>query len=177
LVTAAHHDRVKGYIDLGVEEGARLVVDGRDVHPDAPGHEHGYFMGGSLFDHVTTSMRIYQEEIFGPVLCVARAAGFEEALGMANAHEFGNGVSIYTRDGDAAREFVNRVQAGMVGVNVPIPVPLAFYSFGGWKASAFGDHNQHGMDGVRFYTRVKTVTQRWPKGTRAGSDFVMPTLK
>ena len=177
LVTAAHYDRVKGYIDLGVDEGAQLVVDGRDFHSDAAGSEHGFFMGGSLFDHVTTSMRIYQEEIFGPVLCVVRAATFEEALGMANAHEFGNGVSIYTRDGDAAREFVSRVHVGMVGVNVPIPVPLAFYSFGGWKASAFGDHNQHGMDGVRFYTRVKTVTQRWPKGVREGSDFVMPTLK
>lgn len=177
LVTDMHHARVKGYVDLGVAEGATLVVDGRDYRPDAGANVNGFFLGGCLFDHVTTAMRIYQEEIFGPVLCVVRAESFDEALGMANEHEFGNGVSIYTRDGDAAREFVQRVQVGMVGVNVPIPVPLAFYSFGGWKASAFGDMNQHGMDGVRFYTKQKTVTSRWPTGIRAGSEFVMPTLK
>jgi malonate-semialdehyde dehydrogenase (acetylating)/methylmalonate-semialdehyde dehydrogenase len=177
LVTDVHHARVRGYVDLGVTEGASLVVDGRDFRTDAADHADGYYLGGCLFDHVTTSMRIYQEEIFGPVLCVVRAASFDEALGMADRHEFGNGVSIYTRDGDAAREFVQRVQVGMVGVNVPIPVPLAFYSFGGWKASAFGDMNQHGMDGVRFYTKVKTVTSRWPTGIRAGSEFVMPNLK
>lgn len=177
LVTAAHHERVSSYVQLGVEEGATLVVDGRGLHVTDGAHDDGYFLGGCLFDHVTSAMRIYQEEIFGPVLCVVRAATFDEALGLANSHEFGNGVSIYTRDGDAAREFVQRVQVGMVGVNVPIPVPLAFYSFGGWKASAYGDHNQHGMDGVRFYTKQKTVTSRWPKGIRAGSEFVMPTLK
>ena len=175
LVTAAHHEKVKGYVDLGVSEGAALVVDGRDFR--LPGHEGGYFLGGCLFDHVTSSMRIYKEEIFGPVLSVVRAESFDEALGLANSHEFGNGVSIYTRDGDAAREFVQRVQVGKVGVNVPIPVPLAFYSFGGWKASAFGDQNQHGMDGVRFYTKLKSVTSRWPTGIRAGSEFTMPTLK
>lgn len=175
LVTAAHHARVRGYIDTGVDEGATLVVDGR--HLSVAGHEGGFFLGGSLFDHVTPTMRIYTEEIFGPVLVVVRAASFDEAVALASSHEFGNGVSIYTRDGDAAREFVQRVQVGMVGVNVPIPVPLAFYSFGGWKASAFGDMNQHGMDGVRFYTRVKTVTSRWPAGVRAGSDFVMPVLR
>jgi len=177
LVTAAHHERVSGYVALGVEEGATLVVDGRGFGLRDGAHDHGYFLGGCLFDHVTASMRIYQEEIFGPVLCVVRSESFEEALGLANSHEFGNGVSIYTRDGDTAREFVNRVQVGMVGVNVPIPVPLAYYSFGGWKASAFGDHNQHGMDGIRFYTKIKTVTSRWPKGLRAGAEFVMPTLK
>ena len=177
LVTEAHYERVKGYVDLGVAEGAALVVDGRDYRCDAPGCDGGFFLGGCLFDHVTTAMRIYKEEIFGPVLCVVRAESFEEALGMADDHEFGNGVSIYTRDGDAAREFAHRVQVGMVGVNVPIPVPLAFYSFGGWKASAFGDQNQHGMDGVRFYTKLKTVTSRWPKGIRAGSEFTMPLLK
>ncbi|HEX4932712.1 MAG TPA: aldehyde dehydrogenase family protein, partial [Gemmatimonadaceae bacterium] len=177
LVTAAHHERVSRYVALGVEEGASLVVDGRGFRVADGAHDRGYFLGGCLFDRVTPSMRIYQEEIFGPVLCVVRAASFDEALGLANTHEFGNGVSLYTRDGDTAREFVHRVQVGMVGVNVPIPVPLAFYSFGGWKASAFGDHNQHGMDGVRFYTKVKTVTSRWPKGIRAGSEFVMPTLK
>jgi malonate-semialdehyde dehydrogenase (acetylating)/methylmalonate-semialdehyde dehydrogenase len=175
LVTAEHRARVASYIDLGVAEGAELVVDGRGhVVED---HAHGFFLGGSLFDRVTPSMRIYREEIFGPVLCVVRAAGFEEALGLANDHEFGNGVAIFTRDGDSARDFVNRVQVGMVGVNVPIPVPLAFYSFGGWKQSAFGDQNQHGMDGVRFFTKLKTVTSRWPAGIRSGSEFVMPTHK
>lgn len=177
LVTEAHRERVRGYVDLGVTEGATLVVDGRPFQQEGQAGGGGFFLGGCLFDHVTTEMRIYREEIFGPVLCVVRAASFDEALGMANDHEFGNGVSIYTRDGDAAREFVQRVQVGMVGVNVPIPVPLAFYSFGGWKASAFGDMNQHGMDGVRFYTKQKTVTSRWPTGIRAGSEFVMPTLK
>jgi len=175
LVTQAHHERVAGYVALGVDEGASLVVDGRQAGRPEGAHAAGFFMGGSLFDHVTTDMRIYREEIFGPVLCVVRASSFDEALGMADQHEFGNGVAIYTRDGDAAREFVQRVQVGMVGVNVPIPVPLAFYSFGGWKSSTFGDHNQHGMDGIRFYTRVKTVTSRWPTGIRAGSDFTMPT--
>ena len=175
LVTAEHRASVAGYIDIGVAEGAALVVDGRGTTVD--GHGRGFFLGGSLFDRVTPDMRIYREEIFGPVLCVVRAASFEAALGLANDHEFGNGVAIFTRDGDSAREFVNRVQVGMVGVNVPIPVPLAFYSFGGWKQSAFGDQNQHGMDGVRFFTKLKTVTSRWPTGIRAGSEFVMPTHK
>ncbi|MBI3569124.1 MAG: CoA-acylating methylmalonate-semialdehyde dehydrogenase [Gemmatimonadetes bacterium] len=172
LVTREHRDKVAGYIAAGIDEGAELVVDGRG-HMVA-GHEQGFFLGGSLFDRVTPSMCIYQEEIFGPVLVIVRAASFEEALTLANDHPFGNGVSVFTRDGDVAREFVHRVQVGMVGVNVPIPVPLAFYSFGGWKQSAFGDHNQHGEDGVRFYTRVKTVTSRWPAGIRQGSEFVMP---
>ncbi|MGQ0650099.1 MAG: CoA-acylating methylmalonate-semialdehyde dehydrogenase [Gemmatimonadaceae bacterium] len=174
LVTRAHLDKVTSYVELGVREGADLVVDGRGLA--VAGHEHGFFLGGCLFDRVTPSMRIYQEEIFGPVLSVVRASGFDEALGLADTHPYGNGVSIYTRDGDAAREFVSRVQVGMVGVNVPIPVPLAFYSFGGWKQSAFGDQNQHGMDGVRFFTKLKTVTSRWPTGIRAGSDFVMPVM-
>jgi len=174
LVTQAHNERVRSYVDTGVAEGAKLVVDGRGL--TIPGHTDGFFLGGCLFDHVTPAMRIYQEEIFGPVLCVVRAQSFDEALGFADRHPFGNGVSIYTRDGDAAREFVSRVQVGMVGVNVPIPVPMAFYSFGGWKQSAFGDLNQHGMDGVRFYTRLKAVTGRWPTGIRAGSEFTMPVI-
>jgi malonate-semialdehyde dehydrogenase (acetylating)/methylmalonate-semialdehyde dehydrogenase len=175
LVTSAHRDKVAGYVDLGVTEGAELVVDGRPLR--VAGHEGGYFLGGSLFDRVTPAMRIYQEEIFGPVLTVVRAASFDDALRLADTHPYGNGVSIYTRDGDTAREFVSRVQVGMVGVNVPIPVPLAFFSFGGWKQSAFGDMNQHGMEGVRFFTKQKTVTSRWPTGIRAGSEFVMPVMK
>ncbi|MBI2385761.1 MAG: CoA-acylating methylmalonate-semialdehyde dehydrogenase [Elusimicrobia bacterium] len=173
LVTGAHRAKVIEYVEAGVKEGAKLVVDGRGVK--VPGHEKGFFLGGCLFDGVTAAMRIYKEEIFGPVLCVMRAKDFEDALRLPNDHEFGNGVSIFTRDGDAAREFSSRVQAGMVGVNVPIPVPLAFYSFGGWKNSAFGDANQHGTDGVRFYTRTKTVTSRWPAGIRKGAQFTMPT--
>ena len=175
LVTQAHRDKVAAYVALGVEEGAQLVVDGR--RHQVAGHDAGFFLGGCLFDRVTAQMRVYQEEIFGPVLSVVRAASFGDALGLADAHSLGNGVSIYTRDGDAAREFVSRVQVGMVGVNVPIPVPLAFYSFGGWKQSAFGDMAQHGMEGVRFYTKLKTVTSRWPTGIRAGSEFVMPVMK
>jgi malonate-semialdehyde dehydrogenase (acetylating)/methylmalonate-semialdehyde dehydrogenase len=174
LVTRAHYERVRDYIAVGVEEGASLVVDGRDLQ--VSGSEGGFFLGPSLFDEVAPAMRIYQEEIFGPVLCVVRVASFNDALRLASDHPFGNGVSIYTRDGDAAREFVSRVQVGMVGVNVPIPVPMAWYTFGGWKQSAFGDLNQHGMDGVRFYTRAKTVTARWPTGIRAGSEFSMPVL-
>lgn len=173
LVTREHRDRVARYVALGVEEGAELVVDGRGLA--VPGHEGGFFLGGCLFDRVRPGMRIYREEIFGPVLCLVRVGSLAEATALVSAHEFGNGASIFTRDGGAAREFADGVQAGMVGVNVPIPVPLAFYSFGGWKQSAFGDHNQHGMDGVRFYTRQKTVTTRWPSG-RSGSEFVIPTL-
>jgi malonate-semialdehyde dehydrogenase (acetylating)/methylmalonate-semialdehyde dehydrogenase len=174
LVTREHLERVKGYVDLGVEEGAELVVDGRDVQ--LQGYENGHFMGGCLFDRVTPDMRIYKEEIFGPVLSVVRADDFDQAVGMINDHEFGNGTAIFTRDGDAARQFTQDIQVGMVGVNVPIPVPMAFHSFGGWKRSLFGDHAMHGMEGVRFYTKLKTVTQRWPTGIRAGAEYTMPTM-
>jgi malonate-semialdehyde dehydrogenase (acetylating)/methylmalonate-semialdehyde dehydrogenase len=175
LVTRQHYDKVKAYIDAGVREGAKLVVDGRDFK--LPDHEEGYFMGPSLFDHVTAEMKVYREEIFGPVLCVVHVKDFEEALKLVNEHEFGNGVSIFTRDGAAAREFGNRVQVGMVGVNVPIPVPIAFHSFGGWKRSLFGDHHVYGPEGVRFYTRLKTITTRWPDGIQSAAEFVMPTMK
>ena len=174
LVTRAHLDRVSGYVDIGEREGATLVVDGRGLRQQ--GYENGHFIGGSLFDHVTPDMRIYREEIFGPVLGIVRAPDFDAALRLVNTHEFGNGAALFTRDGDSARAFVHGVQAGMVGVNVPIPVPMAFHSFGGWKASLFGDHHMHGAEGVRFFTKFKTVTQRWPTGIRAGADFVMPTL-
>ncbi|NLD67957.1 MAG: CoA-acylating methylmalonate-semialdehyde dehydrogenase [Limnobacter sp.] len=175
LVTGAHLEKVRGYVDAGVAEGAKLVVDGRGLK--VGGGEQGFFLGGCLFDDVTPEMRIYREEIFGPVLGIVRVADFEQALKLINDHEFGNGCAIFTRDGDAAREFATRVQIGMVGVNVPIPVPMAFHSFGGWKASLFGDHHIHGPEGVRFYTRYKAVTQRWPTGIRAGAEFVMPTMK
>ena len=175
LVTAEHRDRVRGYVDLGVEEGAKLLVDGRDCA--VRGHERGFFFGGCLFDHVTPAMRIYQEEIFGPVLCVVRVPDFDAALALVNGHEYGNGTAIFTRDGDAARAFTHGVEAGMVGVNVPIPVPMAFHSFGGWKRSLLGVNHVHGADGVRFYTALKTVTSRWPTGIRAGAEFVMPTMK
>jgi malonate-semialdehyde dehydrogenase (acetylating)/methylmalonate-semialdehyde dehydrogenase len=172
LVTADHLKRVRGYIDLGVEEGAELVADGRK----SPVESDGFFIGASLFDHVQPTMRIYREEIFGPVLSVVRVPDFESALKLVNDHEYGNGTAIFTRDGDAARAFSNGVKAGMVGVNVPIPVPMAFHSFGGWKRSLFGDHYVHGPEGVRFYTRLKTITARWPKGIREGADFKMPVL-
>jgi malonate-semialdehyde dehydrogenase (acetylating) / methylmalonate-semialdehyde dehydrogenase len=175
LVTKAHYSKVKAYVDQGVAEGAQLIIDGRNVK--AVGFENGFFLGGCLFDHVTPEMTIYKEEIFGPVLSVVRVDNFEQALTLVNGHEFGNGCAIFTRDGDAAREFASRVQIGMVGVNVPIPVPMAFHSFGGWKASLFGDHHMHGPEGVRFYSRYKAVTQRWPAGIRAGAEFVMPTMK
>ncbi|MEO6064455.1 MAG: CoA-acylating methylmalonate-semialdehyde dehydrogenase [Lysobacterales bacterium] len=173
LITAQHRDRVRGYVDLGVQEGADLVVDGRGV--TIPGGGDGYFLGGCLFDHVRPDMRIYREEIFGPVLCILRVSNYEQALALVNAHEYGNGTSMFTRDGDAARDFVHRVQVGMVGINVPIPVPAAFHSFGGWKASLFGDHHIYGPEGVRFYTKLKAVTTRWPTSIRAGAQFVMPT--
>lgn len=173
LITAQHRDRVKGYVDLGVEEGAQLVVDGRETK--VAGGEGGYFLGGCLFDRVNAHMRIYKEEIFGPVLCVVRVADYEEGLRLINEHEYGNGCAIFTRDGDAARDFVQRVQVGMVGVNVPIPVPAAFHSFGGWKASLFGDLHVYGPDGVRFYTKLKAVTTRWPTSIRSGAQFVMFT--
>ena len=174
LVTAQALERVKGYVDLGVEEGAKLLVDGRGFKMQ--GYENGYYMGGCLFDNVTTDMRIYKEEIFGPVLSVVRAKTYEEALKMTNDHEYGNGTAIFTRDGDAARDFAARVQVGMVGVNVPIPVPIAYYTFGGWKNSSFGDLNQHGADAFRFYTKTKTVTSRWPSGVKDGAEFTIPTM-
>ncbi|MGU9978501.1 CoA-acylating methylmalonate-semialdehyde dehydrogenase [Phreatobacter sp. HK31-P] len=174
LVTAQALERVKGYVDIGVKEGAKLVVDGRGF--TMQGYENGYYMGGCLFDNVTKDMRIYKEEIFGPVLSVVRAKTYGEALGLANDHEYGNGVAIFTRDGDAARDFAAKVQVGMVGINVPIPVPLAYYTFGGWKRSSFGDLNQHGPDAFRFYTKTKTVTSRWPSGVKDGASFVIPTM-
>lgn len=174
LVTRAHLDKVRNYVDLGVSEGAKLLVDGRGFSLQV--YENGFYMGGCLFDHVTPGMRIYKEEIFGPVLSVVRANAYEDAIRLANEHEMGNGVAIFTRDGDAARDFAARVQVGMVGVNVPIPVPIAYYTFGGWKASSFGDLNQHGPDAFRFYTKTKTVTSRWPSGIKDGADFVIPTM-
>src|SRR2546423_1345343 len=175
LVTKQQYDKRGSYIDVGVKEGAKLVVDGRGLK--LQGYENGFFMGGSVFDDVKPDMRIYKEEIFGPVLSVMRADTFDEATKLASEHEYGNGVAIFTRDGDAAREFASRVQIGMVGVNVPIPVPMAFHSFGGWKRSLFGDMAVYGTEGVRFYTRLKTVTARWPTGIRAGAEYVMPTMR
>ena len=175
LVTRAHLDKVRGYVELGVEEGAELAVDGRGL--SLQGYENGYFLGPCLFDRVEPEMRIYKEEIFGPVLSVVRVPDFDSATGLVNSNEYGNGVAIFTRDGDAAREFAAKTQTGMVGVNVPIPVPMAFHSFGGWKRSLFGDTAMHGSEGVRFYTRLKTVTARWPTGIRSGADYIMPTMK
>ena len=173
LVTKTHLDRVTSYLELGVGEGAELAIDGRKTALPAGD---GFFLGACLFDHVKPTMRIYREEIFGPVLGLVRVNNFETALQLINEHEFGNGTSLFTRDGDTARDFANRVQAGMVGINVPIPVPMAFHSFGGWKRSLFGDHAVYGPEGVRFYTRLKTITSRWPTGIRAGVDTSMPTL-
>ena len=174
LVTQAHHDKVLSYVDLGVEEGAELVVDGRSLTVD--GHEDGFFLGGCLFDKVTPEMRIYQEEIFGPVLCVVRAESQEHAMQLINDHEYGNGTCIFTRDGEAARYFADNIQVGMVGINVPLPVPVAMHSFGGWKRSLFGDLFAYGPDSVRFYTRRKTITQRWPKGgVREKAQFSFPS--
>ncbi|HEU0201871.1 MAG TPA: CoA-acylating methylmalonate-semialdehyde dehydrogenase [Burkholderiaceae bacterium] len=175
LVTAQHHAKVKGYVDLGVQEGAKLVVDGRPLK--VPGREKGYFLGGCLFDNVQPFMRVYQEEIFGPVLGIVRVPDFAAAVDLINAHEYGNGVALFTADGNTAREFVRRVKIGMVGINVPIPVPMAFYSFGGWKRSLFGDTHAYGLEGVRFYTRYKAVMQRWPGSIAKGAEFVMPTSK
>ena len=175
LVTKEHLERVRGYVDLGIKEGADLVVDGRDIK--LQGYEDGYYIGGCLFDNVKKDMRIYKEEIFGPVLSVVRAKDFDEALNLINDHEFGNGTSIYTRDGDAGRTFANKIKVGMVGINIPIPVPVAFHSFGGWKRSLFGDQHMHGPEGVRFYTKLKTITSRWPSGVRSDPEFVMPTMK
>ncbi|MDE2578205.1 MAG: CoA-acylating methylmalonate-semialdehyde dehydrogenase [Hyphomicrobiales bacterium] len=174
LVTAEALQRVRNYVDIGVKEGAKLVVDGRNFKMQ--GYENGFYMGGCLFDDVTKDMRIYKEEIFGPVLSTVRAQDYAEALKLVNDHEYGNGVAIFTRDGDAARDFAAKCEIGMVGVNVPIPVPLAYYTFGGWKRSGFGDLNQHGPDAIRFYTKTKTVTSRWPSGVKDGASFVIPTM-
>jgi malonate-semialdehyde dehydrogenase (acetylating)/methylmalonate-semialdehyde dehydrogenase len=175
LVTKQHFDKVRGYVDTGVKEGAKLVVDGRGLK--LQGYEGGYYMGGCIFDNVKPEMRIYKEEIFGPVLSVVRAPDYQTAVDLVNGHEFGNGTAIFTRDGDAAREFASKINVGMVGINVPIPVPMAFHSFGGWKRSLFGDHHMHGPEGVRFYTKQKMVTSRWPTGIRAGAEYVMPTMR
>ncbi len=175
VITKQHREKVTSYIEKGVAEGAELVVDGRN--PQIAEHTNGYFLGASLFDHVRKDMTIYKEEIFGPVLCVVRAPDYENAVSVVNENEYGNGVAIFTRDGDAARDFAKRVDIGMVGVNVPIPVPVAFHSFGGWNRSLFGDHAIYGPEGVHFYTRLKTVTSRWPTGIRAGAEYVFPTHK
>ncbi len=172
LITKDHYERVKKYIEMGIEEGASLVVDGRRLKFDQ-----GFFLGGCLFDHVTPEMKIYQDEIFGPVLCVVRVKSYDEGVTLINRHSYANGVAIFTRDGDSARDFCHRIQVGMVGVNVPIPVPVGYHSFGGWKQSSFADHGMHGMEGVRFYTRLKTITSRWPSGIRAGVDFSLPTVR
>jgi malonate-semialdehyde dehydrogenase (acetylating)/methylmalonate-semialdehyde dehydrogenase len=173
LITKAHQQKVLGYIDAGVGQGAELVVDGRGFK--LQGYEHGYFVGGTLFDRVTTDMSIYREEIFGPVLSVVRATDYDHAIKMINDHEYGNGTAIFTRDGDTARDFADRIEIGMVGVNVPIPVPVAYHSFGGWKRSLFGDHSIYGPEGVHFYTRLKTVTSRWPTGIRKGAVYTFPS--
>jgi malonate-semialdehyde dehydrogenase (acetylating)/methylmalonate-semialdehyde dehydrogenase len=175
VVTAAHRDRIESYIQMCVDEGGELVIDGRGFK--LQGHEEGFFIGPTFFDHVKPNFRSYQEEIFGPVLQMVRAASFEEAVRLPSEHQYGNGVAIFTRNGHAAREFAARVNVGMVGVNVPIPVPVAYHTFGGWKRSGFGDINQHGMEGVRFYTKTKTITQRWPDGSVTGENaFVIPTM-
>jgi malonate-semialdehyde dehydrogenase (acetylating)/methylmalonate-semialdehyde dehydrogenase len=175
VITADAKRRIEDLIGQGVREGAQLVVDGRGL--ELQGYERGFFLGGSLFDRVSRNMSIYKEEIFGPVLSVVRAKNYEDALKLPSEHDYGNGVAIFTRDGDTARDFTNRVNVGMVGVNFAIPVPLSYYTFGGWKRSGFGDLNQHGPDAVRFYTKTKTVTSRWPSGTKEGAEFVIPTMK
>lgn len=175
LISKQHLSKVENYVETGIKEGAQLVVDGRNLR--LQGYENGYFMGGCLFDHVQPSMRIYQEEIFGPVLAVVRVPNYESAVNLINNHPYGNGTAIFTRDGDAARDFSSRIKVGLVGVNVPIPVPMAFHSFGGWKQSLYGDHHMHGMEGVRFYTKLKTMTGRWPTGSRQGVEFNIPTVK
>jgi malonate-semialdehyde dehydrogenase (acetylating)/methylmalonate-semialdehyde dehydrogenase len=175
MVTRAHLDKVRSYVELGIREGARLRVDGRGFK--LQGYENGFFLGGCLFDEVSPQMRIYKEEIFGPVLSVVRAKDYEEALRLPSEHDYGNGVAIFTRDGDTARDFTSRVNVGMVGINFAIPVPLAYYTFGGWKRSGFGDLNQHGPDSIRFYTKTKTVTARWPTGRKEGAEFVIPTMR
>ncbi len=175
VVSKAHRDKIVGYIDKGVEQGARLVVDGRGFK--LQGYEGGYYVGGTLFDHVTRDMTIYKEEIFGPVLSVVRAKSFGDAVDLIHGHEYANGTAIFTRDGDAARDFADKIEVGMVGINVPIPVPVAYHSFGGWKRSLFGDHSIYGPEGVHFYTRLKTVTTRWPAGIKSGAEFTFPSMK
>ena len=175
VVSAQHREKIKSYIKLGLEEGAELVRDGREF--SLQGYENGFFIGPSLFDKVKPGMRTYNEEIFGPVLQIVRAESFEEAVALPSQHQYGNGVAIFTRNGRAAREFAQRVNVGMVGINVPIPVPIAYHSFGGWKRSVFGDTNQHGTEGVRFYTKIKTITQRWPEGETGDQSFVIPTMR
>ena len=175
LVTKEHLEKVRGYVDLGVKEGAKLVVDGRNLR--LQGYENGFYIGGCLFDNVNEKMRIYKEQIFGPVLSVVRVKDFNTAVDLINNHEYGNGTSIFTRDGDTARSFANKIKVGMVGVNIPIPVPMAFHSFGGWKRSLFGDQHMHGPEGVRFYTKLKTITSRWPSGIKDNPEFTMPTMK
>jgi malonate-semialdehyde dehydrogenase (acetylating)/methylmalonate-semialdehyde dehydrogenase len=175
VITAEAKKRISDLIAEGVKEGAELVVDGRGL--ELQGYERGFFLGGSLFDRVTKDMTIYKTEIFGPVLCVVRAGSYREATDLVNTHEYGNGTAIFTRDGDTARDFAASIEVGMVGINVPIPVPVAYHSFGGWKRSLFGDHSVYGPEGVRFYTRLKTVTARWPSGIRGGSEFHFPSLK
>jgi malonate-semialdehyde dehydrogenase (acetylating)/methylmalonate-semialdehyde dehydrogenase len=182
IVTRQAVDKIRGYIDDGVASGAKLVVDGRvDAQTgrpfSVPGHENGFWLGGTLFDHVTAQMRIYKEEIFGPVLVCVRVPDFAAAVALVNSHEFGNGVACYTRDGNVAREFGRRIQVGMVGINVPIPVPMAWHGFGGWKKSLFGDMYAYGEEGVRFYTRQKSIMQRWPESTAKGAEFALPTAK
>lgn len=176
LVTAQHLEKVHGYVDAGVAEGAKLVTDGREFKQSMQGYEDGYYFGGTLFDNVTPEMSIYREEIFGPVLSVVRRNSYKDAVDLIHGHNYANGTAIFTRDGDTARAFAQDIEVGMVGVNVPIPVPMAFHSFGGWKDSIFGDHAMHGMEGVRFYTRIKTTTLRWPDGQRVDPQFTMPTL-
>lgn len=175
VVSAAHKAKIEAYIDAGVNAGAKLLVDGRGLKVD--GHSKGFFLGGCLFDDVTPGMSIYQEEIFGPVLCVVRVPDFAAALELINAHEFGNGVALFTSDGNTAREFSRRVEIGMVGINVPIPVPMAWHSFGGWKRSMFGDTHAYGEEGIKFYTRYKSIMQRWPESIAKGAEFTMPTTK
>jgi malonate-semialdehyde dehydrogenase (acetylating)/methylmalonate-semialdehyde dehydrogenase len=173
LVTRAHRDKVSAYIDQGAREGAEVVVDGRGLK--LQGYENGFWLGGTLLDRVTPGMTVYKEEIFGPVLSVVRAREYAEALNLINSHEFGNGAALFTRDGDAARDFAEKVQAGMVGINVPIPVPVGFHSFGGWKRSVFGAHGIYGPEAVHFYTKLKTMTSRWPTGIRSGAQFHFPS--
>ena len=175
VVSKAHRDKIVGYIDKGVAEGAKLVVDGRGFK--LQGYEGGYYVGGTLFDNVTRDMTIYKEEIFGPVLSVVRARSFGDAVDLIHGHEYANGTAIFTRDGDAARDFADKIEVGMVGINVPIPVPVAYHSFGGWKRSLFGDHSIYGPEGVHFYTRLKTVTSRWPAGIKSGAEFTFPSMK
>jgi malonate-semialdehyde dehydrogenase (acetylating)/methylmalonate-semialdehyde dehydrogenase len=175
VISAAHKAKIEAYIDDGIQSGARLLVDGRGLK--VAGHENGFFVGGTLFDHVTPAMKIHQEEIFGPVLCIMRVPDVAAAVDLINAHEYGNGVSLFTSDGNTAREFSRRIEAGMVGINVPIPVPMAWHSFGGWKRSMFGDMHMYGEEGVRFYTRYKSIMQRWPETAGKGANFAMPVIK